>query len=83
MNDCQVSYPVDIAVFVATHALQDGTIQAKLQTCFIQHLPFVGVPSDQTVDLDSLRLANTMTPCLSLIEEFTKGSKEHHIKLLR
>lgn len=78
-----VSYPVDIAVFVATHTLQDGPVQAKLQTGFIQHLPLVRIPSDQTVDLDSLRLANTMTPCLSLKEKLIKWSKEHHIKLLR
>lgn len=63
------SYPVDAAVFIATHALQNGTVQAEFQTGFIQHLPLIGVPSDQTVDLDSLRLTNTMTPCLGLMEE--------------
>lgn len=64
------SYPIHIAVFVATHALQDSTVQAKFQTGFIQHLPLIRVPSNQSVHFHSLRLANTMTPCLSLVQEF-------------
>lgn len=60
-------YPIDVALLVATHALQDSAIQAQLQTGFVQHLPLIGVPGDQAVDLHSFRLANTMTTCLGLI----------------
>lgn len=60
------SYPINVALFVATHALQHSTIQAKFETGFVQHFPLIGVPGDQTVDLDGLRLADTMAPCLGL-----------------
>lgn len=72
------SHPVDIAVFVATHALQNSAVQAQFQTGFIQHFPLIRVPRDQAVDLDCLRLADTMTTCLGLMEEY-KWSRRHHV----
>ena len=48
------------------HALQHSLVQAQLQAGLVKHLPLVGVPGDQPVDLDRLRLANPVAAGLGL-----------------
>lgn len=59
-------HPIDVSVLVAAHALQDGTVQTEFEARFVQHLPLIRIPGDETVDLDRFRLADTMTPRLGL-----------------
>lgn len=63
-----VSYPT-VGILSATHALQHSLVEPQLQTGLVKHLPLVAVPGDQAVDLDRLGLADTVTPCLGLVEE--------------
>lgn len=57
-------YPVETSF--AVDVLEDGFIQAQLQTGLVKHLPLVGVAGDESVDLHSLPLANPMTASLGL-----------------
>lgn len=63
-----------IGILSSTHALKHGLVEPQLKTGLVKHLPLVAVPGDQTVDLDRLGLANTMTPGLSLDEDTFRKS---------
>lgn len=65
---CDASHPT-VGVLSSTHALEDGLVEPQLQTGLVEHLPLIAVPGDQTVDLDGLGLADTMTPGLGLQED--------------
>ena len=67
------SHPVDVALLVAAHALQDSPVQPQLQAGLVQHLPLVGVPGDQAVHLDGFGLADAVTPGLGLDVEEEEG----------
>lgn len=62
------SYPA-VGILPPAHALEDGLVQAQLQTGLVEHLPLVAVPGNQPVDLDRLGLANTVTASLGLEDD--------------
>lgn len=64
-----------VGVLSSTHALEDGLVEPQLQTGLVEHFPLVAVPGDQTVDLDRLGLADTMTPGLGLDEDTFRDSE--------
>lgn len=68
---CEASHPT-VGILSPTHALEDSLVEPQLQTGLVKHLPLVAVPGDQTVDLDSLGLADTMTPSLGLEDDAFK-----------
>lgn len=67
------AYPA-VGVLPAAHALQDGLVQAQLQTGLVEHFPLVAVPGDEAVDLDGLGLANPMAASLGLRDDTLTGS---------
>lgn len=67
------SYPA-VGILPPAHALEDGLVQAQLQTGLVEHLPLVAVPGNQPVDLDRLGLANTMTASLGLEDDTLRRS---------
>lgn len=74
---CVASHPA-VGVLSSAHTLQHGLVEPQLQTGLVEHLPLVAVPGDQTVDLDRLRLADTMTSGLGLEEDaFTRVILPH------
>ena len=62
-----MSYPVG-CVLSATHGLQHSLVKAQLEAGLVKHLPLIGVPSDQSVDLHCLALANPVASGLGLRE---------------
>lgn len=58
------AHPVEASL--AVYVLEDGLVQAQLQAGLVKHLPLVGVPGDQSVDLHGFALTNPVTPRLSL-----------------
>lgn len=73
VEQCAVSYPA-VGVLSAAHALQDGLVQAQLQTGLVEHFPLVAVPGDEAVYLDGLGLANPMAASLGLQDDTLTGS---------
>lgn len=74
-----MSHPT-IGVLSSTHALEDGLVEPQLETGLVEHLPLIAVPGDQTVDLDCLGLADTMTPGLGLKEDTFKILLEYCVQ---
>lgn len=65
---CDASHPT-VGILSPTHALEDSLVKPQFQTGLVEHLPLVAVSGDQTVDLDRLGLADTMTASLSLEDD--------------
>lgn len=60
----QPTYPIGAAL--AVNVLQHGFIQAQLQAGLVEHLPLVGVPGDEAIDLHCLALPDPVATSLSL-----------------
>lgn len=67
------SYPA-VGVLSPAHALEDGLVQAQLQTGLVEHFPLVAIPGNEPVDLDGLGLADTMAPGLGLEDDTLRYS---------
>lgn len=67
------SYPA-VGILSPAHALEDGLVQAQLQTGLVEHFPLIAVPGNQPVDLDRLGLANAMTASLGLQDDTLRHS---------
>lgn len=74
---CLQTYSSDVAI-PTTHGLKHSLIQSQLEASFIKHLSLVGITSDESVNLHSFALPNSMTPCLGLV----KRAKMHIISSL-
>lgn len=73
LDVCDASYPA-VGILAPAHALEHSLVEPQLQTGLVKHLSLVAVSGDQTVDLDRLGLANTVTPRLGLVEDgFTES----------
>lgn len=60
----QPTYPVGAAL--AVDVLQHSLIQAQFQAGLVKHLPLVGVPGDEAIDLHRLALPDPVAASLSL-----------------
>lgn len=67
----KMPHPRDVAL-ASAHGLQHGLVQPQFEAGFIEHLPLVGIPRDEAVDLHRLALPDPVTPRLSL-EEGRRG----------
>lgn len=70
-----MSYPIG-CVLSATHGLQHSFVKAQLEAGLVKHLPLIGVPGDQSVDLHCLALANPVASGLCLREGEEKRARE-------